>query len=302
MRVFVTGASGFIGSAVVPELIAAGHRVVGLARSDAAARALTAAGADVHRGALDDLESLRAGAAKADGVIHLAFNHDMSKFAESARVEERAIEALAVALQGSERPLAIASGVLGLAAGRVATELDEVDFAAPVSPRAAGMKTALSFAARGVRVSLVRLAPSVHGRGDHGFVAWLIDIARRKGVSGYIGDGANRWPAVHRLDAARLFRLALEKAPAGSSLHAVADEGVPTRELAAVIGRHLKLPVATIAPKDAAQHFGWLSGPLALDSPASSAITRERFAWQPTHPGLLADLDEGHYFETKSAN
>jgi nucleoside-diphosphate-sugar epimerase len=296
MRVFVTGASGFIGSAVVRELLGAGHRVVALARSDASARALAAAGAEVQRGALDDLDSLRVGVAKADGVIHLAFNHDFSQFAESARVEQRALETLGSALEGSERPLAIASGVLGLAPGRVATEEDQPD--ASLSPRIAGVKTALSFAARGVRVSLMRLAPSVHGRGDHGFVARLVDVARAKGVSGYVGDGANRWPAVHRLDAARLFRLALEKAPAGSSVHAVADEGVPIRDIAEVIGRHLKLPVASIAPKDAVDHFGWLGGLLALDAPASSAITRKLLGWQPAHPELLADLDEGHYFDT----
>ncbi|WP_428265082.1 SDR family oxidoreductase [Haliangium sp.] len=301
MRIFVTGATGFIGSAVVPELLGAGHHVVGLARSDAAARALAAVGVEVQHGALDDTDSLRAGVAKADGVIHLAFNHDFSRFAESARVEQRAIEALGAALEGSERPLTIASGVLGLAPGRVVTEEDQPNFDAPTSPRAAGMKTALSFAERGVRVSLVRLAPSVHGRGDHGFVARLVDIAREKGVSGHIADGVNRWPAVHRLDAARLFRLALEKAPAGSSLHAVADEGVPIRDIAAVIGRHLGLPVTSIAPEDAPDHFGWLAGPLALDAPASSAITRKLLDWTQSHPGLLDDLDEGHYFASDLA-
>jgi nucleoside-diphosphate-sugar epimerase len=301
MRIFVTGASGFIGSAVVPELLGAGHRVVGLARSDAAARALATAGAEVQRGTLEDLDSLRVGAAQADGVIHLAFNHDFSRLAESAVVEQRAIEALGAVLAGSERPLAIASGLLGLAPGRVVTEEDQPDFDTPASPRSAGMKTALSLAARGVRVSLVRLAPSVHGRGDHGFVARLVDIARAKGVSGYVGDGANRWPAVHRLDAARLFRLALEKAPPGSSVHAIADEGVAIRDIAAVIGRHLMLPVTSIAPEHAAEHFGWVARLLALDSPASSAITRKRLGWQPTHPGLLADLDASHYFDMSSA-
>jgi nucleoside-diphosphate-sugar epimerase len=301
MRIFVTGASGFIGSAVVPELLGAGHRVIGLARSDAAAQALAAAGAEVQRGALDDLDSLRAGAAKADGVIHLAFIHDFSRFAESAQIDQRAIETLGAALEGSERPLAIASGTLLLKPGRLVTEEDQPDFAAPASPRIAGVKSALSFATRGVRAAIVRLAPSVHGRGDHGFVHRLVELARAKGVSGYIGDGANRWPAVHRLDAARLFRLALEKAPAGSAVHAIGDEGVPIREIAEVIGRHLKLPVASIAPKDAADHFAWLAGFLATDAPASSAITRKRLGWQPTHPGLLADLDEGHYFDTHSA-
>jgi nucleoside-diphosphate-sugar epimerase len=295
MRVFVTGASGFIGSAVVPELIGAGHQVVGLARSDAAAAALGAAGAEVQRGDLEDLDSLRAGAARSDGVIHLAFIHDFSRFAASAHTERLAIETLGAALEGSGRPLVIASGTLGLAPGRVVTEADEPAPDAP-NPRQAGVRAALSFAARGVRTSIVRLAPSVHGRGDHGFVARLVSIAREKGVSGYIGDGSNRWPAVHRLDAARLFRLALEKAPAGSALHGIADEGVQIRAVAEVIGRHLNVPVASVSPEDTGKHFGFLAGFLGLDSPASSARTRELLGWQPTHPGLVDDLDEGHYF------
>jgi nucleoside-diphosphate-sugar epimerase len=298
MRVFVTGASGFIGSAVVPELLGAGHQVVGLARSDASAAALRAAGAEVHRGALDDLDGLRAAAARSDGVIHLAFIHDFSNFEASARTEQRAIEALGTALAGSGRPLVIASGVLGIAPGRVASERDEP--APGLSPRLAGMQTALSFIARGVRSSLVRLAPTVHDRGDHGFVARLVAIAREKGVSGYVGDGSSRWPAVHRLDAARLFRLALEKAPTGP-VHAIAEEGVPTRAIAEVIGRHLNVPVASISPGDAAAHFGFLGALLGIDSRASSAVTRELLGWQPLHPGLIADLDEGHYFHQARA-
>ncbi|WP_394846896.1 SDR family oxidoreductase [Pendulispora brunnea] len=296
MRVFVTGASGFIGSAVVPELISAGHHVVGLARSDASAQALRAAGAEVLRGDLEDLESLRAGAAASDGVIHLAFIHDFSRFEASARTEHRAIETLGAALEGSGRPLVIASGVLGLAPGRVLTERDEPAPDSFQSPRRAGVLATLSFASRGVRTCIVRLAPTVHGPGDHGFLAALVSIARNKAVSGYVGDGTARWPAVHRLDAARLFRLALEKAPAGSAVHAIADAGVPIRTIADVIGRHLKVPVGSIASEDAGAHFSWLAPLLQLDSPTSSALTRELLDWQPTHPGLLEDLDAGHYF------
>ena len=294
MRVFVTGATGFIGSAVVPELIAAGHQVTGLARSDVSAQALTAAGAAIHRGDLNDLSSLRAGAAASDGVIHLAYNHDFSQYAASARTDLRAIESLGAALAGSGRALVIASGMLGLAPGRVATESD-----APISttnPRIASTQATLALAAQGVRSSVMRLPPTVHGEGDRGFVATLVGIARQKGVSGYIGDGANRWPAVHRVDGARLFRLALEQAPAGSVLHGVADEGVPLRAMAEVIGRHLNLPVISVSPGDAGEHFGGLSRLLAADVPASSALTRELLGWQPTHPGLIEDLGQGPYF------
>ncbi|WNE96378.1 SDR family oxidoreductase [Streptomyces luomodiensis] len=296
MRVFVTGASGFIGSAVVPELIDAGHHVLGLARSDASAAALAAAGAEVHRGSLEDLDSLHAGAAASDGVIHLAFVHDFSRFAEAARTDLAAIEAIGGALEGTDRPFVITTGVLGLAPGRVATERDAQDPAA--TPRAAAHQAMLSLASRGVRSSVVRPAPSVHGEGDRGFVPTLIDIARAKGVSGYVGDGSNRWPAVHRLDAAHLYRLALEKAPAGSALHAVAEEGIPVRTLAEAIGRHLGLPVAAISPEDAGEHFGWLAPMVAADGSASSDLTRELVGWQPTRPGLLDDLGEGHYFRT----
>lgn len=299
MRVFVTGASGWIGSAVVPELLGAGHHVLGLARSDAAADALAAAGAKVHRGALDDLDSLRAGAEASDGAVHLAYNHDFSQYEAAAAADLRAIEVLGAALEGSERPLVIASGMLGLPAGRVATEHD-----APVSnahPRIACAQAALSFAGRGVRSSVVRLAPTVHGDGDHGFVARLVEIAREQRVSGYIADGSNRWPAVHRLDAAHLFRLALEKAPPGSVLHGITDDGVPIRAIAEVIGYHLDLPVVSIARDQADGHFGWLARFLAADLPASSALTRDLLGWQPTHPGLLDDLDRGHYFHHASA-
>ncbi len=311
MRVFVTGASGWIGSAVVPELIGAGHQVTGLARSDASAAALTAAGAQVHRGTLDDLDSLRGAAAAADGVIHLAFKHDIAfsgGFKDAADADRRAVETFGEALAGSGRPFLIASGTLGLAPGRVATERDGLSAdpaAAAWGPgpetRRATAELTLSLASRNVRSSVVRLPPTVHGEGDNGFMAALVGIARAKGVSGYIGDGSNRWPAVHRLDAAHLFRLALEQAPAGSALHAVADEGVPIRAVAEVIGRHLGLPAAAVSPADAGEHFGWLAGFIGADSPASSTLTRELLGWHPEHPGLIEDLDKGHYFHDPSA-
>jgi nucleoside-diphosphate-sugar epimerase len=299
MRVFVTGATGWIGSAVVPELIAAGHQVVGLARSDASADALAAAGAEPQRGALDDLETLRSAAAASDGVIHLAFKHDQAfsgNFEAAADADRRAIATFGAALDGSHRPLVIASGLAGQPPGVVVTENDVPDPDAPAGPRTLSERAALALASSGVRSSSVRLAPTVHGDGDHGFVATLVDIARDKGVSGYIGDGANHWPAVHRLDAARLFRLALESAPAASVLHGAAEEGIPVRAIAEAIGRHLDLPVTPIAPEDSGEHFGWLSGFLALDVQASSALTRNMLGWQPTRPGLIDDLDQGHYF------
>jgi nucleoside-diphosphate-sugar epimerase len=305
MRVFVTGASGWIGSAIVPELIGAGHQVVGLARSDASAAAVAAAGADVQRGTLDDFDSLRGAAAASDGVIHTAYKHDVAfsgDFHGAAHADRRAIEALGDALVGSDRPFVIASGTAGLTPGVVGTEDDGPDPTSAVAARIPSEQTALSLAARAVRSSAVRLPPSVHGEGDHhGFVATLIAIARDIGVSGYIGDGSNRWPAVHRLDAAHLFRRALETAPAGSVLHGVADEGVPTREIAELIGRHLAVPVASISRQDAGEHFGWLAAFFASDVPASSALTRERMKWQPTHPGLVDDLDQGYYFHDPSA-
>ncbi|MFJ5269264.1 SDR family oxidoreductase [Streptomyces sp. NPDC088358] len=300
MRIFVTGASGWIGSAVVPELTEAGHQVVGLARSQASADALTAAGAEAVRGTVDDLDVLRDTAAASDGVIHLAFKHDIAfagGFQDAAEADRRAVDAFGDALAGTDRPFVLASGVVGLAPGRPATERDmpPID-GSPISIRMATAQAVLALASRGVRSSVVRLSPTCHGDGDNGFMAALVAIARAKGVSGYLGDGANRWPAVHRLDAARLFRLALEKAPAGSVLHGVAEEGVELRDVAGVIGRHLDVPVAAVAPEDAAGHFAWLGSFLGLDSPASNTLTRELVGWEPTHPGLLEDLDKGHYF------
>ncbi|HEY3829800.1 MAG TPA: SDR family oxidoreductase [Solirubrobacteraceae bacterium] len=307
MRVFLTGASGWIGSAVVPELLDAGHQVIGLARSDASAAALAAAGAEVRRGTLDDLDGLRDAAGASDGVIHLAFKHDLAfsgDFQGAADADRRAVEILGETLAGSDRPLVIASGTLFVAPGRVATEQDGHGPASAMAGLGSGPRTrwetaelALSFASRGVRSSVMRLAPTNHGDGDNGFLATIVGIARERGVSGYIGDGSNRWPAVHRLDSARLFRLALEHAPAGSTLHAVADEGVPILDIAAVIGRHLDIPVDSIAPEQAGEHFTWLAGFLAADSPASSALTRELLGWQPSQSGLIADLDQGHYFQ-----
>jgi nucleoside-diphosphate-sugar epimerase len=297
MRVFVTGATGFIGSAVVRELLEAGHSVTGLARSDQGAAAVTAAGAEVHRGSLTDLDRLRAGAAEADGVIHTAYIHDFSPTgdpAAAARTDGQAIEALGETLAGSGRPLVVAAGSALLAPGRLATEDDNVPGDTP-HPRVSE-QVALQFAERGVLVSAMRLPPSVHGRGDHGFVPGLIGIARAKGLAAYVGDGSNRWAAVHRLDAARLFRLALESAPAGTRLHAVGDEGVPFRDIAAVIGRHLDLPVTSISREEADSHFGGFALFASMDVPASSAITQQRFGWHPVRPGLIADLDEGHYF------
>ena len=292
MRVFVTGASGWIGSAVVPELIGAGHQVTGLARSDSSAAALAAIGADVLRGDLDDLDALRAGAAGSDGVIHLAFIHDFSRLEASVRADARAIETIGAALEGTGKPLVVAAGTPALP-GRVATERDVVAPGSPMAGRAQNAQAALAMAARGVRSSVVGLPRSVHGEGDrHGFIAALIGIARDKGVSGYVGDGTSRWPAVHVLDAALLFRLALEQAPAGTMLHAVGDEGVPIRDIAAVIGRHLDLPVAARPAED----FGFLGMLLGIDQPASSTLTTELLGWRPARPGLLEDLDMGHYF------
>lgn len=304
MRVLVTGASGWIGSAVVPELLGAGHQVIGLARSQPSADALAAAGAEVHQGSLDDLDGLRAAAAAADGVIHLAFKHDLAfsgNFDGAVAADRAAIETIGAALEGSDRPLVIASGTAGVAPGRVATELDgrKVDPASTsaVTGRQANAEYALSLASHGVRSSVLRLPPTTHGDGDTGFIATQIAVARDKGVSGYLGDGANQWPAVHRSDAARLFRLAVEKAPAGSVLHAVDDEGVPVRKIAEVIGRQLGIPTTSIAAEDAGAHFGWLAGFLGIDGPASSALTRDLLDWHPTGPGLIADLNQGHYFD-----
>ncbi|HEY4902317.1 MAG TPA: SDR family oxidoreductase [Candidatus Sulfotelmatobacter sp.] len=294
MRVFVTGATGFIGSAIVRELIDAGHQALGLARSDAGAKSLIAAGAQVHRGSLEDLESLRNGAAGADGVIHTAFIHDFSNYGPAAEADRRAIETLGGALADSDRPLIVTSGTLLLQRqGLLATEEDASN---PNFPRKSE-EAALALAARGVHASVVRLSPSVHGNGDHGFVPRLISIARERGVSAFIGDGLNRWPAVHRFDAAHLYRLVLEKSSAGAQYHGVADEGVPTREIAEVIGRHLNVPVVSKSREEADDHFGWIARFFGVDAPASSAQTQERLGWRPVQPGLIADLNAQHYFE-----
>jgi nucleoside-diphosphate-sugar epimerase len=300
MRVFVTGASGFIGSAIVRELLGAGHEVLGLARSDQAASAVGAAGATVHRGDISDLDSLTRGAAESDGVVHTAFNHDFSvSRVDAAAADRRAVEAMAKALVGTGRPIVIASGTAGLSPGSLATE--ETVPKADAIGRYAVEEAVISFASRGVRPAVVRFPPTVHGVGDHGFVARLIDIARERGVSGYPGDGSNRWPAVHRLDAARLFCLAVESAPAGARLHGVGEEGIPVREIAEVIGRRLGLPVVAIPPTETDAHFGFLGAFFSLDCPASSVLTQRLLEWQPVQAGLIADLEQGHYFERSPA-
>jgi len=293
MRIFVTGATGFIGSAIVQDLIGAGHRVVGLARSDRAAEALATAGAAVHRGSLDDLDSLRGGAADADGVIHAGFIHDFSRFAESCAIDRRAIAALGSALAGSDRPIVVTSGIGLLPQGRMATEESA---AARHSPRVASEDAARAIAERGVRVSVVRLPPSVHGDGDHGFVPMLIALAGKTGVSAFIDDGANRWTAVHRLDAARLFRLAIERGGAGACYHGVAEERIAFRQVADTIGRRLGVPVVSRTTAQAAEHFGWFAPFAALDVPASSARTQEALGWRPTGATLLEDLERPSYF------
>jgi nucleoside-diphosphate-sugar epimerase len=295
MRVFVTGATGWVGSAVIEELRAAGHTVTGLARSEAAAATLASSGIAAHRGSLEDLESLRAGAAASDAVIHTAFNHDFSRFAENGAVERSAIEALGSALAGTDRPLIVTSGVGLIAPGRMVTEDDVRDPDAMHFPRDPETVAAAA-AARGVRVSVIRLAPSVHGKGDHGFVPIVIGLAREHGVSAYVGNGENRWPGVHRRDTARLYRLALERAAEHAVYHAVADEGIPFREIAGVIGRHLNLPVVSTSGDDVGAHFGWFAPFAQMDARASSAKTQQSLAWHPAEPALLDDLNSAAYF------
>ncbi len=293
MRVFVTGATGFLGSAIVADLVDAGHRVLGLARSDEGARSLVAAGAEVHRGDLEDLESLRVGAGVSDGVIHAGFNHDFSRFAENSEADRRAIQVLGDVLRGSDRPLIVTAGV-PLTPDRVTTE-DDVPSGPGGSPRVSE-QTAISLVERGVRASVVRMSQA-HDRHKHGLGSYLVALAREKGVSAYVGDGQNRWSAVHRLDTAPLYRLALEKGTAGARYHAIAEEGVPLREIAEAIGRGLGIPVVSLSPAEAANHFGWLGFPVGMDAPASSALTQQRLGWRPTEqPGFIADLERSSEF------
>jgi nucleoside-diphosphate-sugar epimerase len=295
MRVFVTGATGWVGSAVTEELRAAGHSVLGLARSDAGAAALASAGVAVHRGSLEDPDSLVAGAAAADAVIHTAFNHDFTRFAENGAAERRALEALGSTLAGTGKTLIVTSGVGLIAPGRLVTEDDVRDPNAVPFPRDPETVSA-AVAARGVRVSVIRLAPSVHGKGDHGFVPTVIGLARKHGVSAYVGEGNNRWPGVHRRDAARLYRLALERSAEHAVYHAVADEGLPFRDIAGIIGRRLNMPVVSLSGDDVAAHFEWFEHFAQMDANASSTKTRQSLAWHPSEPTLLEDLDSEAYF------
>lgn len=297
MRIFITGATGFVGSAIVKELLSAGHEVLGLARSDSAAKSLIAAGAHVHRGELEDVESLRKGAAIVDGVIHTAFNHDFSNFKNNCEADRRVIEALGSVLAGSDRPLIVTSAIGILPQGHHATEETEPISGPKAHFRAASEEASHKISKSGVRVLVVRLSPTVHGKGDHNFIPTLIKIAREKGVSAYIGEGNNCWPAVYRLDAAHLFRLVLEKGAAGSKYHAVAEEGIPFKEIAGMIGRSLGIPVVSIAPQEAVKHFGWFTHFAAIDISASSQRTRDQLMWHPKQPGLIEDIGLSHYFE-----
>jgi nucleoside-diphosphate-sugar epimerase len=297
MRIFLTGATGFVGSAIAQELIRSGHQVLGLARSDATAKSLVQRGAEVHRGDLEDLESLRAGALMAQAVIHTAFNHDFSKFQASCETDRRVIEVLGAALEGSKRPLIVTSAIGILPRGRLATEETGPASGPSAHPRAASEEAAAAVAARGVRVSIVRLPPSVHGDGDHGFVPIVIRVAREKGASVYADEGRNLWPAVHRLDAAHLYKLVLEKGVAGARYHAVAEEGVQFRDIAGVIGRRLNVPVVSKNADEAAKHFGWFAHFAAMDIKASSQQTRRQVGWHPEQAELLVDLDRPNYFE-----
>jgi len=293
MRVFVTGATGFIGSAIVEDLLAAGHQVVGLARSDASANFLESLGAEVLRGSLDDIDSLKRGAAGSDGVIHCAFIHDFSDHAGSVKKDQLAIQTLGAALEGTNRPLVVSSGILGLSPNRLATEQDPANL--EISPRARSEEITLSFFSKNVRSSVIRLSPSVHGKGDHGFIPIFIAIAREKGVSAYIGDGLNRWPSVHRIDVAQLYRLALEKGTPGASYHGVAEEGIPFRDIAEVIGKHLNIPVVSKPVEEATDHFGWMGRFVAFDSPASSKHTQQELGWKPVQSSLLADMEQNYF-------
>ncbi|MFF1924691.1 SDR family oxidoreductase [Streptomyces sp. NPDC058221] len=300
MRIFVAGATGYVGSAIVGELLQAGHQVIGLARSDAAVATLTKAGVAVHRGDLGDLGSLRAGAAEADGVIFAANKHlsETTDSAARAQAELNAVEAIGSELEKTGRPFVVTSGVIGRTSGRLLTEETPAVPNALTGLRLPVETSVLAMGERGVRASSVRLAPTVHGQGDtRGLVSMLIGVARSAGVSAYVGDGSNRWSSVHRRDAATLFRLAVESAPPGTPVHAVAEEGVPFRDIAEVIGRRLELPAVSLAAEEASRHFGPLAPLVPIDSPTSSALTRERFGWLPTHPGLIADIEEGHYFD-----
>ncbi|HEY3783446.1 MAG TPA: SDR family oxidoreductase [Fimbriimonadaceae bacterium] len=298
MKVFVTGPTGFVGSVVVAELIRCGHQVLGLARSDSSAKALTAMGAKVHRGELEDLESLKSGAAAADGIIHCGFIHDFSRFKEVCEVEKQALEAMGSVLIGSDRPFVITSGTLLANPGHLATEEDRTPMTADDFPRVLTEQGADSLAERDVNTSLVRLSPSVHGTGDHGFVPMLINLAREKGEAAYIGEGNNRWSAVHRLDAAVLFRLALERAEKGARYHGAADEGIPFRDIATAIGKGLGVPVVSKSKEEAAGYFTWMVHFAGIDGPASSKLTRERLGWNPVQPGLLDDMQNGGYFQS----
>lgn len=296
MHIFVTGATGFVGSAIVTELISAGHRVTGLVRSDTAADTLTRQGAAAHRGDLTDLDSLSRGAEDADGVIHTAFNHDFSTYRDNCEMDRHIIAALGSALAGSDRPLLVTSGIGILPQSKVLTEDVAPTTGAHAHPRAASEQAAVALLDQGINAGIVRLPPSVHGVGDHGFVPTLIDLARRTGVVAHVGDGSNRWPALHRLDAARLYRLALERARPGARWHGVADEGIPFRDITAIIARRLNLPQVSTDGPAAAAHFGWMAGFAAMDVPASAEKTRAELGWEPVERGLLADLDSDAYF------
>jgi nucleoside-diphosphate-sugar epimerase len=297
MRIFVTGATGFVGPAIVKELISAGHEVVGLARSDAAEKLLVIAGAQAYRGDLEDLESMRDGAANADAVIHTAFNHDFSNFKNSCETDRNVIKAFGNVLAGSDRPLVVTSAIGILPQGELVTEKTVPLSGSTAHPRAASEGAARISAKHGVKVSVIRLAPTVHGENDHNFIPTLIKLAKDKGVSAYVGEGNNRWPAVHRLDAARLFRIVLENGVAGSLYHAVAEEGIPFREIAGVIGKQLGIPIVSITPEEAVNHFGWFANFASIDIPASSQLTRAQLEWQPTEPGLIQDMSLSHYFK-----